>query len=176
MPKTENGFKVKKKYEGLAHPCSKNTLSTKACEANQSVGVEFYVEHPNGKKLFDEVPEGIKALAKKYSEDKAKADKEAAEAAKVAEAEKKTAEDLKQALADAEELGVKVTKADGSAKAISTLKKDIAAARKKVQAEAEKQVKTTEEADKKNDELAHKQPEAKKEGAEETEEESGEEE
>lgn len=78
----KSGFKVKDKYQGLTHPCSKNVLSKVAIQENPSVAVEFYVEHPNGKSLFDQVPKNIKDLVKKYGEDKAKAEKEAAEHAK----------------------------------------------------------------------------------------------
>lgn len=90
MSKTKSGFKVKKKYEGLTHPCSKNVLSTKAVEKDASIALEFYVEHPGGKSLFDETPKGIKSLVTKYSADKKKSE---TQGVKAAESEKKTSEE-----------------------------------------------------------------------------------
>lgn len=75
----EIGFEVKKKYNGLSHPCSKNILSKVAIQENPDVAIEFYVEHPNGKSLFETVPKNIKTLVTKYTKAKAEDAKKKAE-------------------------------------------------------------------------------------------------
>lgn len=70
MSKNTDVFEVKKKYDGLAHKCSNNILSNVAIQDSPEVAVEFYVEHPIGKDLFQKVPKGIKKLVDSYNKSK----------------------------------------------------------------------------------------------------------
>lgn len=156
MMSKKSGFEVKKKYEGLTHPCSKNVLSTKAIELNNSVAIEFYVEHPLGKKLFQKVPGNVKMLVGKYNKAKEKAAKEAKEAERKAQQEAEHQKRMNAALSAANELGVE-TQVAGQTKALDVLEKDVEKAQAEKDKADAKRAKEVAKSDKNHDELAHKQ-------------------